>query len=62
MDLGAILKQKEDLLKEKDQMVVNAKQQVLKCIAEVENLRGKTRRDAERIKKNAVEVELCAGS
>ena len=43
-------------------MVVNAKQQVFKCIAEVENLRGKTRRDAERIKKNAVEVELCAGS
>lgn len=54
-DLQALLKEKEALLKEKDRMVAQAKQQVLTCLAEVENVRGRTRRDAEGIKKHAVE-------
>ena len=56
-NLKALLEQKEALLKQKDRMVADAKQEVLTCLAEVENLRGRTRRDAESIKKYAVEVE-----
>lgn len=54
--LQNLLKETQALVKEKDKMVVQAKQEVLTYLAEVENVRGRTRRDAESIKKHAVEV------
>lgn len=54
--LQGLLKETQALVKEKDKMVVQAKQEVLTYLAEVENVRGRTRRDAESIKKHAVEV------
>ncbi|MCO5552768.1 hypothetical protein L7F22_006285 [Adiantum nelumboides] len=54
--LQDLLKETQALLKEKDKEVVQAKQQVLTHLAEVENVRGRTRRDAESIKQHAMET------
>lgn len=54
--LQSLLKETQALVKEKEKMVVQVKQEVLTYLAEVENVRGRTRRDAESIKKHAVEV------
>lgn len=54
--LQSLLKETQASVKEMDKMVVQAKQEVLTYLAEVENVRGRTRRDAESIKKHAVEV------
>ncbi|KAI5071564.1 hypothetical protein GOP47_0013815 [Adiantum capillus-veneris] len=54
--LQDLLKETQALLKEKDKEVVQAKQQVLTHLAEVENVRGRTRRNAESIKQHAMET------
>eukprot|EP00250_Pteridium_aquilinum_P011752 c20285_g1_i1 orf=80-943(+) len=54
--LQNLLTETQTLLKEKDRAVALAKQQVLTYLAEVENVRGRTRRDADSIKKHAVET------
>ncbi|MCO5554412.1 hypothetical protein L7F22_007942 [Adiantum nelumboides] len=54
--LQDLLKETQALLKEKDKEVVQAKQQVLTHLVEVENVRGRTRRDVESIKQHARET------
>lgn len=54
-DFSGLLREKEALVREKDRMIAEVKTKVLNNLAEVENIRGRTRRDAESIKKYAIE-------
>ncbi|KAH7439654.1 hypothetical protein KP509_04G070900 [Ceratopteris richardii] len=54
--LRDLLKDTQALLEAKEHMVLQAKQEVLTYLAEVENVRGRTKRDTESVKHHAVET------
>lgn len=55
-DLLGLLGEREALLEEKERALTDAKDKVLRSYAEMENLRDRTRREAESTRKYSIQV------
>lgn len=61
-DLVKLLKEKEELLKAKHEEIQQMQDKVLRSFAEMENVKDRTRREAENSKKFAIQVSLLTYS